>query len=364
MGPKQNRSLSKKLDSIYYNPKNSGSYGGVQRLVKTARESGLKVSQREIEKYLRNQASYSLHKPARKNFRRNPTIVKGIDYQWQADLADMQSLSKHNTGVKYLLTVIDVFSKHAWVIPIKNKGTSEMVKAFIKLFKIASPRVPQKLQTDAGKEFLNKDVQKLLKQNGVHHFTSSSDKKAAIVERFNRTLKTRIWTYFTAKQTYTYINKLNDFVESYNNSYHRSIGRRPNEVTKKDEDRIWRRLYGKYQNCPSKLRIGQKVRVSKVKGDFEKGYVPNWTEEHFLIKNCTDESKPTCQLVDDLNEDIKGHWYQEELQPIEENRYLIEKVLKKRKVISGKTEYFVKWKGWPNKFNSWITEENIYPANK
>ena len=352
------------LDRIYYSPDEEASYAGVTKLFTAAKEKGLKVSRKIIEKYLGKQASYSLHKQARKTFTRNPTVVRGIDHQWQADLADMQSISNENDGVKYILTVIDVFSKYAWTIPIKNKGSKEMLNAFQILFKISSPRKPEKLQTDEGTEFLNKDVQKYLKSEGVHHFCSHSDKKAAVVERFNRTLKTKIWKYFTAQQTYTYINKLADFVKSYNHSVHRSIGMRPKDVTKMDEDKLWAKLYG--ENIPRRKKpnlIGRKTRISKWKGVFEKGYIPNWSEEHFHVKKRLAKKKPVYKLVDDLGEDIKGEFYEEELQPIEENRFLIEKVLRKRK-IGGKEEHFVKWKGWAPKFNSWIKAEDSYDIGK
>ena len=126
MGVSRNKAkLHRKLDEIYYNPSNLGSYGGVRRLFLAAKENGLKISEKSIKNYLRDQASYSLHKPARRNFKRNPTIVGGIDQQWQADLADMQAISRFNNGTKYLLTVIDVFSKYAWVIPVKNKGSKK-----------------------------------------------------------------------------------------------------------------------------------------------------------------------------------------------------------------------------------------------
>ena len=292
--------LHRKLDEIYYNPSNLGSYGGVRRLFLAAKENGLKISEKSIKNYLRDQASYSLHKPARRNFKRNPTVVGGIDQQWQADLADMQAISRFNNGTKYLLTVIDVFSKYAWVIPVKNKGSKEMLGAFKDLFTKSHPRIPKKIQTDAGKEFLNGDVQKYLKDKGILHFYSNSDQKAAVVERFNRTLKTRIWTYFTAKQTNKYIDNLNDFVQSYNNSYHRSIGMKPVDVRKSDQDRIWNRLYGNNISAQSrKVAIGQKVRISKVKGVFEKGYVPNWSEEHFHVEQPIHKVKPVYKLKDD-----------------------------------------------------------------
>ena len=365
MAPKnQNLILFKELDKIYYNVGEPGSYGGVKRLLDTAKAKGLKVTEKIIKKYLTGQASYSLHKPARKHFTRNPTVVGGIDQQWQADLADMQAIAKDNNGVHYILTVIDIFSKFAWAIPVKNKGSKEMLEAFKNLLVKSKPRKPKKLQTDAGKEFLNSEVQKFLKSEGIHHFVSHSDQKAAVVERFNRTLKSRIWTYFTAKQTNRYVDKLDDFVNSYNNSFHRSIKMKPSEVSPKDEDKIWLTLYGKKQSSRLKQgsdlkppRIGEKVRINKVKGIFQKGYIPNWSEEHFHIKEEVQKNRPVYHLTDDLGEDIKADFYPEEIQPIEENRYLIEKFLKKKNDPSGKFLYFVKWKGWPSKFNSWITDK-------
>ena len=123
-------------------------------------------------------------------------MVGSIDKQWQADLADMQCLSKNNDGYKYLLTVIDCFSKYAWAIPIKEKSAASLLKAFKHLFeKQAFPRKPNRLQTDKGKEFVNKQVQAYLKEQAIRHFASESDQKAAMVERFNRTLKGRMWKY-------------------------------------------------------------------------------------------------------------------------------------------------------------------------
>ena len=135
--------LYKELDKIYYHAEEEGSYGVSQKLLRPAKQNGLRVSIKTINDYLGRQASYSLHKPSRKNFKRNPTVVEGIDKQWQADLADMQALSGKNKGTKYILTGIDVFSKFAWAIPVKNKGGPEMKNAFEHLFKISFPRKPE-----------------------------------------------------------------------------------------------------------------------------------------------------------------------------------------------------------------------------
>ena len=233
------------LKELYYNAEDPGSYGGVDKLFRSAKKAKFvnsvsmqKVIRGRVKQFLADQHSYSLHKPARRHFKRNPTYVKGIDVQGQADLSDMHALSRDNTGHNFIMTVIDIFSKRAWAIPIKNKSGKGMLAAFQQLFKEAHPRKPARLQTDAGKEFLNKDVLGFLKLEGVHHFVSNSDEKAAVVERFNRTLKSRIWTYFTGHQTGHYLDILPKIVDVYNNTYHRTIGRAPNQVRKKDENEI------------------------------------------------------------------------------------------------------------------------------
>ena len=353
------------LSKIYYNPEDSGSYGGVERLYQRAQEEGLShIKRRDVVNFLGDQRSYSLHKPARHNFKRNKTLVSGIDVQWQADLADMQGLSRSNSGYKYLLTVIDVFSKYAWVVPIKNKSGKEMADAFKKLFSMSQLRKPERLQTDKGKEFLNKEVKGYLKQMEVELFQTYSDKKAAVVERFNRTIKSRIWRYFSANNTKRYLDVLPKLVDSYNNSIHRSIGMRPAEVKESDQDRIWARLYGvgKSRSPRVKLMPGQMVRLSRVKGEFEKGYMPNWTEQHYRVEGTEGKLKRVYKLQNIHGEPINGSFYDEELQPINTNQYQVEKILKRRIKPNGDKEVLVKWKGWPDKFNTWIqTNDNGRP---
>ncbi len=237
--PNSNETL---LKEIYYKAEDAGSYGGVERLYQRVKNKG--ISRDSVREFLSRQHAYTLHKPARRHFTRNKTYVSGIDKQWQVDLADMQGLSRQNGGVKYLLACIDIFSKFAWVIPIKNKSAPIMAAAFIELFNKSAPRKPKKIQSDRGKEFFNKDVKRLFEvTHGIHHFASWSDQKAAVCERFIRTLKSRIWTYLTANKTERYIDVLQKIVTAYNHSTHRSIKMKPADVTPKHETQIWRRLY-------------------------------------------------------------------------------------------------------------------------
>ena len=205
--------------------------------------------------------------------------------------------------------------------------------------------------------------------NGIHHFASKSDQKAAVVERFNRTLKTRKWTYLSAKQTTKWVDALPAIVNSYNRSYNRSIGMAPNKVTNEDEYQIWTRLYGDsdtYLKRYRKVEDGAKVRISRVKGVFDKGYIPNWSREQSTVPSIVSQadkkgrnSRPVYTLKDDSGEELRGKWYHEEIQQIRDNDYEVERVLKRRTAADGTRKLFVKWRDYPAKYNSWISEQDL-----
>ena len=359
------KALFNKLKSIYYDIKDSGSYCGINSLLKSAKNKGLKVHRDQVINFLKTQDAYTLHRPVRKRFERNQTIVAGIDDQWQADLADVTDIARENHGNHYLLTVVDCFSKYAWVIPVKRKDAKSMLVALTELFRQSHPRKPNKFQTDKGKEFMNSTIQNYLKENNVKHFYSYSDFKAAMVERFNRTLKTKMYRYFTTVGNHRYIDALPDLVSSYNNSVHRTIGMAPSAVKEKDVPKIWHKVYGTYANSGraiSTLRKNDKIRIPTLKTPWDKGYLPNWTEEIFKISGPVNHLKKVYKVKDETDEAISGVYYPQEIQLIknrEDHLFRIEKILKHKISKSGKKELFVKWKGWPEKFNSWITEDQI-----
>ena len=162
------------LEKLYYELDRPSALGGVDKLYRAARRYG--VTRSQVLEWLQLQPGYTLHKPARKHFRRNRVIVFGIDSQWQADLVDLQSLSQWNRGYKYLLTCIDVLSKFAWVVPLKTKTGKELVAAFKEIFR--QGRKPEKLQTDAGTEFKNRTFQTFVKEENVHFFVTYNETKA------------------------------------------------------------------------------------------------------------------------------------------------------------------------------------------
>ena len=223
------------------------------------------MKQKEVKEFLDTVDTYTLHKPIRKKFETRRVYVKGIDDQFQADLVEMREFSNENKGYNYLLTVIDCFSKYAWAIPIKNKTAYEILKAFGEIF---LERIPLKLQTDKGKEFINNKFQKFLKSKNIIWFSTNSDVKASIVERFNRTLKTKMWKYFTQVGNKKWVNIVDDLVYNYNNTYHRSIKMKPIEASiKKNESIVYKNLYGNESDIKTKTKfnVGDKVRISKCK---------------------------------------------------------------------------------------------------
>ena len=184
--------------------------------------------------------------------------------------------------------------------------------------------------------------------------SENEDINAAVVERFNRTLKNKMWRYFTYAKTQKYTDVLDDLVHSYNHTYHRSIGMAPSQVTVANSQEIVEKLYPLKRKPIYKFEVGDKVRMSRGKHVFRKGYVQGWTDEIFTVSTRHPTDPATFGLKDYDGEDIKGKFYEQELQKVtkqDDDVYDIEEVVKTRK-RGGKVEYYVKWKGYPSKFNS------------
>lgn len=296
-----------------------------------------------------------LHKPARKNFKRLHVKIKGIDDLWQADLVEMGEYAKENENFKYLLTVIDTFSKFAWVIPLKNKTAQTVSDGLTGIF-VASKRIPKNLQTDMGTEFYNKNFKQLMKRKNINHYSTFSPLKASIVERFNRTLKEKMWKQFSLQGSYKWLNILKKLVKEYNNSKHRTIKLAPIEVTKSNETSLLKRVYRNPKlKQKNRFRVGDFVRISKYKNVFAKGYTPNWTTEIFKITNVNNKFPVTYLLEDYQGEPIAGQFYEKELQKtIYPDTYLVERILKRKG-----SQVYVKWLGFASSHNSWINKKDI-----
>ena len=212
------------LNDIYEDPSSPGSFGGVDALYREARKRGLRVTKNEVKDWLSGKLSYTLHKPARKRFKRNRTTVFYVNELFQLDLIDLRSLRRYNDGATFILTVIDVFSKMAFAKILRDKRADTVLRAFTDILR-ESGRTPTKVETDQGLEFTNTKFQRELEKRGITFFTTYSENKASVVERFNRTLKTRMWVFFTNNNTYRYVDVLPDLLKAYNSSPHSSIKR-------------------------------------------------------------------------------------------------------------------------------------------
>ena len=337
----------------YEDPRQPGALGGVHAFARAH-----KLKDPEAKQLLQQVLSYTLHKPTRKKFPMAPTLVFGRDEQWQMDLVDMQKLSKWNKGYKYMLTVIDVFSKVAWAEPLKTKSAKHMLVALNRLTQHV-PTSPLRVQTDKGTEFLAKPVQAWFKKKKWHHFVTRSDPKASVVERWHRTLKQRMFRYFTTHNTLRWIDILSDLVVAYNESYHSSIGMAPLDVNDSNEEEVWNRLY-KARLRPRRrkkptLRVGDRVRLQKKHRPFKKGYLPGWTEEVFSIAKVKQGPPPQYKIVEWDGTPIQGTFYEQDVQKVhvtDQTLFRVEKVLQRKK-----GQVLVRWKGWPSKYDSWIPSQ-------
>ena len=204
------------------------------------------------------------------------------------------------------------------------------------------------------KEFYNTTLERWLKKESIRHFSTLGDAKASIVERFNRTLKSRLYRYFTAANTTQYLDILPSLVQRYNEDVNRSIGMAPKNVTVKNEAEVWQRLYGQVTKTRrrGRLKAGDKVRLSERVKTFKKAYLPQWTEEVFRIQRVIQGPVLMYKVEEFDGTPVKGTFYAEDLQKVtvdDDMLWRVEKVLKRRR-----GQMLVRWKGWPSKYDSWI----------
>jgi hypothetical protein len=351
------------LSKLYYSLDSPASFSGKEKLFKEAIRLDGRITRKNVDDWLRKQITYTLHRPVQLKFETRPVIVYDIDEQWQLDLVDLSKLSRYNAGYKHLLVCIDVLSKYAWIEPLKSKSANAIKEALQKVF---LHRQPLMIQTDKGTEFLNVLVKNMLEEKKIKLFTTNSERKASVVERLNRTMKSIMFKYFTRKNTRKYIDVLPDLVKRYNNSFHRSIKMIPADVNRTNVPKAWINLYEKRSLFQTKskrklLTVGDLVRISIEKLPFQKRYEEVWTEEIFVVSHRFDDGNPMVyKLKDQSGEPIKGTFYYEELQKVvEPEAYRIEKIIRKKKTVSGKLLYYVKWKGYSENFNSYISGEDL-----
>lgn len=310
------------LSSIYENPKAAASFGSPYRLYQAAKERDRQLTLKDVHKWLSTRDAYTKHRETKIRFPRRKILCRSINYLWQADLVDYEPIADVNSGTRYLMTVIDCFSRYAVAVPMKNKDMRTSTQAFLKVMR-ATKSKPKKLQTDRGSEFKNKLFKKMLREHKIHLYHTHTEIKAAIVERFNRTLRSRIQKFMVTNNTLRYIDVLPDLVLGYNKTIHSSLEKySPEQVTKKNEREVFNIQYGEYlakRKKLHKLNIGDKVRITLYRSIFKKGHEQNFSDELYTIVDTLFTQPPTYILKSDIDgEIVKAPFYEEEIQLVTE----------------------------------------------
>lgn len=296
-----------------------------------------------------------LHRPIRINFKRRHYIQKGIGNTLQADLIILTDIKKYNKGFGYLLTVIDIFSKYAFAVPLKTKSGVEVAKAFEKVLEKYNKNIKY-VHTDKGTEFYNDYFKKLMKNKNIIHYSTTTSVKAAIVERFNRTLRRLLSKHFHMSGNYNFIDHIDKLVDHYNNTKHRKIKMAPNKVRKKHEKTLLNTVYNNIKiKLPTDLKVGDYVRISDITGVFRRGFYPNWSTGIYKIATVKNTNPVTYNLIDFNNKMMKRLFYREELQKTNyPDVYLVSKIVQRKG-----NRVLVNWLGFDNSYNTWINYKDI-----
>ena len=315
------RILENILRSIYYDPRHPAGFSSVYRLYQAAVNKVKNLQIDDVRRWLSRQSTYILHKANRLRFPRRKVLVRGPKIQFQADLLDLQNRQINNDGVRYLLTVIDCFSRLATAIPLKNKSATSTKEGLKKAFKELG--TPKKLQTDRGSEFYNEIVKKYLRNKNIIHFsTYQLDTKAQMVERFNRTLRLKLDKFLHANSKSNYLSHLKDILSAYNNRKHSAFKNRysPIEVTNKNQKKIFDLLYKDYFKKIKKhfkFKIGDIVVLSVLKKNLVKTS-KTFSPSKYMVIDRFITQPPTYKIQDILKKEIKpGTFYEEQLQEVD-----------------------------------------------
>lgn len=325
------------------------------------------ISKKRARKILESIDSYVLHREYKRPRKFNPYFIYEPRDLVQGDLIEIRTISAENDGTNYLLLLIDIFTRKIWVFPLKDKQAATM-KTAIDTW-LQSLRVkPKVLSTDGGREFWNNQVKTLLQRHGVELQLAVGTSKAAYAERANKTLQILIYKYLTDRESTRYIDVLNKLVDSYNNRGHRSLEYyTPNEAEQAQNTRSIREIamkrFDKIKKKSPKLKVGQMVRIkteAKQIVSSRRAYAEQFHGEYYIITRINDRLPIPLYFIKsmDTDQDIKGSFYKEELQPIEGDTFKIEQVLRWRGRGRNR-QGLVRWKYFGPRWDQWIPAANI-----
>ena len=347
------------LKQYYNDPNFKGSYSGKERFYKSLKEIIPDITRKDVNNYLQTDDSYTLHKPVLKPRKFRRIYSRGIGYAFSIDLVDMSHLARKNRGYRWLITVIDQFSRKLYCFKSKNKKgktITNVMKDFL------TRERPRKIEADEGGEWECAPFKALCKRLKIKMYHVYSDTKNSLIERANKSLKNIMYRRFTATGSHVWYNVLDKLVDNYNNSYHRSIKMAPNEVNPSNEAAVRATLYPPLPRPKrAKYQVGQTVRITRKRTVFQRGFHHQWSYEVFKIHRVRPTTPITYTLIDMNSEVIKGSFYEREIQPVDKssNIYSVERIVRTRR-RQGAVQYLVKYLGYPDSFNTWVNQQDLF----
>ena len=295
--------MNRVISGVYNNPKSPAYLAGANVVYAESKKKNSSVTLKDVQNYLSTQEVYNLHKPIRRRYKRNKVVARGLNTDFQVDLIDLQKIKRYNKGHAYILTCIDVFSRYGWALPIKDKRPPTVLTAFKEM--LQDGRVPWRVLSDSGNEFRG-DFRRYLTEECIEFvFATQPDIKAANVERFNKTIKGRLWKHFTKTGTFNFLDILPSLVHAINRTKCRVTGFAPADVTYDNEHLVRATL--------EERQLGAKVHITKYKHALSKGYTANFSSEIFTVIKCLNRSPPVYKLKGEDGEDVDGVFYEQEL---------------------------------------------------
>ena len=241
-------------------------------------------------------------KPPRKNYATNKTDVYHIDDIWSLDILDLKDYGpENNRGYRYVLVIIDNFSKFGWTSPLKNKNAQTIKDSFENIL-INSKRKPNLIETDRGKEFYNNIFQDFLNKNDIKLYSRNTSLGAVFAERFNRTIRDLLKKIVFEKGDGNWIDILQTITKQYNNRIHSSTKLTPIQASlKKNEGYVYKNLLDKRKKVKPKFQINDLVRTADLKKTFSKGDTTSWSYKLYKITEIVKDTIPAYK-IDGLKE--------------------------------------------------------------
>lgn len=359
----RNRNQNEEIKAAFRRPGHKVAFSAPGNVART-----YGISQEKARRLLEEVDSYVTHREYKRPSVFNPYYVYKRRELIQADLIDISELRAHNNGVRYLLLIIDVFTKKIWVYPLKTKEGTKVRDALADwLDRIGQP-TPEVFATDAGNEFFNRHVRALMNERGVRQENSVGTCKAAVAERANKSLQVILYKYMSENQTKEYIGKLESLVETYNKRGHRTLNfMSPNMADLPRNEAQVRGFhverYAKIKRKKVKFKVGEVVRIkfeSKVLSPQSRAYKPQFKAEYFVIRDINQRLPIPLYYLKAMNnnEEIKGGFYSNELTAVRGDEFKVERVLDERGEGPNK-ELLVRWLHFSPEWDSWIPASSV-----